>query len=834
MRNGSIAVLREIGVETGGSNVQWAINPADGRMVVIEMNPRVSRSSALASKATGFPIAKIAAKLAVGYTLDELDNDITKVTPASFEPTIDYVVTKIPRFAFEKFPGAKAELTTAMKSVGEAMAIGRTIHESLQKALASMETGLTGFDEIAIPGAPDHAAVIKALSPQTPDRLRLIAQAMRHGLSDDDIQAATAYDPWFLARIREIVEAEAQVRQSGLPLTAEGIRRLKMMGFTDARLAKLTGREESQVRRARQRLGVTAVFKRIDTCGAEFEAQTPYMYSTYEAPVMGDVECEARPSNAKKVVILGGGPNRIGQGIEFDYCCCHACYALTGAGYETIMINCNPETVSTDYDTSDRLYFEPLTLEHVLEILRVERENGTLHGVIVQFGGQTPLKLAQALAHEGIPILGTTPDAIDLAEDRERFQQLLHKLNLRQPVNGMARSRDEAFAIAGRIGYPLVIRPSYVLGGRAMEIVRDDAQLERYIREAVHVSGDSPVLLDSYLSGAIEVDVDALCDGENVHVAGIMQHIEEAGVHSGDSACCLPPYSLSDAIIAELKSQTEAMARALHVVGLMNVQFAIKEGEIYVLEVNPRASRTVPFVAKATDSAIASIAARLMAGEPLSTFPMRPPYPEGVGPDTDLPLADPLTLADPHTPWFSVKEAVMPFARFPGVDTLLGPEMRSTGEVMGWDRTFPLAFLKAQLGAGTILPTEGRVFISIKDADKTPAMAEAAQGLTAMGFEIVATRGTAQWLKSEGIASTPVNKVYEGRPNIVDRLKNADIALVMNTTEGTQAVSDSRDIRAVALYDKIPYYTTAAGAVSAVAAMRARLEGEIGVRTLQG
>ncbi len=492
MRNGSIAVLREIGVETGGSNVQWAINPADGRMVVIEMNPRVSRSSALASKATGFPIAKIAAKLAVGYTLDELDNDITKVTPASFEPTIDYVVTKIPRFAFEKFPGAKAELTTAMKSVGEAMAIGRTIHESLQKALASMETGLTGFDEIAIPGAPDRVAVITALSPQTPDRLRLIAQAMRHGLSDDDIQAATKYDPWFLARIREIVEAEAQVRQNGLPLTADGLRRLKMMGFTDARLAKLTGREEAQVRRARTRLGVTAVFKRIDTCGAEFEAQTPYMYSTYEAPVMGEVECEARPSGAKKVVILGGGPNRIGQGIEFDYCCCHACYALTGAGYETIMINCNPETVSTDYDTSDRLYFEPLTLEHVLEILRVERENGTLHGVIVQFGGQTPLKLAQALAREGIPILGTTPDAIDLAEDRERFQQLLHKLNLRQPVNGMARSRDEAFAIAGRIGYPLVIRPSYVLGGRAMEIVRDDAQLERYIREAVHVSATAP------------------------------------------------------------------------------------------------------------------------------------------------------------------------------------------------------------------------------------------------------------------------------------------------------------------------------------------------------
>jgi carbamoyl-phosphate synthase large subunit len=873
MRNGSIAVLREIGVETGGSNVQWAINPADGRMVVIEMNPRVSRSSALASKATGFPIAKIAAKLAVGYTLDELDNDITKVTPASFEPSIDYVVTKIPRFAFEKFPGSKSELTTAMKSVGEVMAIGRTIHESLQKALASLETGLTGFDEIAMPGVPlsplpspgrrgeapmvqpahpspvgegsgerlspeVHAAIIKALSPQTPDRLRLIAQAMRHGLSDDAIQSATAYDPWFIARIREIVDAEAQVRANGLPLTAEGIRKLKMMGFTDARLARLTGRDEAQVRRARRNLGVTAVFKRIDTCAAEFEAQTPYMYSTYEHPVMGDVECEARPSSAKKVVILGGGPNRIGQGIEFDYCCVHACYALTAAGYETIMINCNPETVSTDYDTSDRLYFEPLTLEHVLEILRVEQENGTLHGVIVQFGGQTPLKLAQALAHEGIPILGTTPDAIDLAEDRERFQQLLHKLNLRQPENGMARSRDEAFAISARIGYPLVIRPSYVLGGRAMEIVRDDAQLERYIREAVQVSGTSPVLLDSYLSGAIEVDVDALCDGQAVHVCGIMQHIEEAGVHSGDSACCLPPYSLSDATVAELKVQTEAMARALHVVGLMNVQFAIKgpaeNPEIYVLEVNPRASRTVPFVAKATDSAIASIAARLMAGEPLSNFPMRPPYPAGVGPDDPLPLADPLTLADPHTPWFSVKEAVLPFARFPGVDTLLGPEMRSTGEVMGWDRTFPLAFLKAQMGAGTHLPTAGRVFVSVKDADKTEALSSAARDLVAMGFELVATRGTAAWLAEQGAPATLVNKVYEGRPNIVDRLKNDEIALVMNTTEGSQAISDSREIRAVALYDKIPYYTTAAGAVSAVAAMKARLEGEIGVRTLQG
>jgi carbamoyl-phosphate synthase large subunit len=833
MRNGSIAVLREIGVETGGSNVQWAINPADGRMVVIEMNPRVSRSSALASKATGFPIAKVAAKLAVGYTLDELDNDITKVTPASFEPSIDYVVTKIPRFAFEKFPGSKAELTTAMKSVGEVMAIGRTFHESVQKALAGLETGLSGFDEIAIEGAPDKAAVVKALSVQTPDRLRLVAQAMRHGLTDDEIAHATAYDPWFLSRIREIVAAEAQIRRDGLPRDEKGLRRLKMMGFTDARLAKLTGRDEGQVRRARRNLGVQAVFKRIDTCAAEFEAQTPYMYSTYEVPAMGEVECEARPSAAKKVVILGGGPNRIGQGIEFDYCCCHACFALTKAGYETIMVNCNPETVSTDYDTSDRLYFEPLTLEHVLEILRVEQDNGTLHGVIVQFGGQTPLKLAQALKDEGIPILGTTPDAIDLAEDRERFQKLLHTLGLKQPENGIATSRDEAFAVAARIGYPLVIRPSYVLGGRAMEIVRDDAQLDRYIATAVQVSGSSPVLLDSYLSGAVEVDVDALCDGQAVHVAGIMEHIEEAGVHSGDSACCLPPHQLSDATVAELKRQTEVMARALNVVGLMNVQFAIKDGVIYVLEVNPRASRTVPFVAKATDSAIASIAARLMAGEKLSAFQLRAPYPEGVGPDTPLPYADPLTLADPKTPWFSVKEAVLPFARFPGVDPLLGPEMRSTGEVMGWDRTFALAFLKAQMGAGTHLPEGGRVFVSIRDADKTPEMAAAARDLAGLGFTLVATRGTADFLRAEGIAAQVVNKVWEGRPNIVDMLKNDDIALVMNSTEGTQSISDSRDIRTVALMDKIPYFTTAAAAIAAVAAMKARREG-YGVRTLQG
>ena len=834
MRNGSIAVLREIGVETGGSNVQWAINPDDGRMVVIEMNPRVSRSSALASKATGFPIAKIAAKLAVGYTLDELDNDITTVTPASFEPTIDYVVTKIPKFAFEKFPGSEPHLTTAMKSVGEAMAIGRTIHESLQKALASMESGLTGFDEVEIEGAPEKSSVIKAISQQTPDRLRTIAQAMRHGLTDDEIHATTMFDPWFLARIREIVDAEETVKTDSLPETESGRRALKMLGFTDARLAALCETPEKDVRRQRLALNVKASFKRIDTCAAEFEAQTPYMYSTYEVPMMGEVECEARPSDRKKVVILGGGPNRIGQGIEFDYCCCHACFALTDVGYETIMVNCNPETVSTDYDTSDRLYFEPLTLEHVLEILRVEQENGNLHGVIVQFGGQTPLKLANALEAEGIPILGTTPDAIDLAEDRERFQDLVQRLGLKQPKNGIASTDEQALAIAGDIGFPLVIRPSYVLGGRAMEIVRDTAQLERYINAAVVVSGDSPVLLDSYLSGAVELDVDALCDGTQVHVTGIMQHIEEAGVHSGDSACSLPPYSLSKATLQEVNRQTEALALALNVRGLMNVQFAIKDDEIYLIEVNPRASRTVPFVAKATDSAIASIAARIMAGEPLSNFPMRDPYPENADYDTTLPLADAMTLADPNMPWFSVKEAVLPFARFPGVDTILGPEMRSTGEVMGWDRSFPRAFLQAQIGAGTTLPTSGTVFFSIKNDDKTPELVETAHVLADLGFDIIATSGTANFLEAHGVSCQTTKKVYEGRPNIVDVMKDGGIDLVLNTTEGAAAVEDSREIRSVALYDKIPYFTTAAGAHAAALAIKAQDEGELVVKALQG
>ncbi|MEX3016386.1 carbamoyl-phosphate synthase large subunit [Gymnodinialimonas hymeniacidonis] len=834
MRTHSINVLREIGVETGGSNVQWAVNPADGRMVVIEMNPRVSRSSALASKATGFPIAKIAAKLAVGYTLDELDNDITKVTPASFEPTIDYVVTKIPRFAFEKFPGSEPHLTTAMKSVGEAMAIGRSFHESVQKALASMETGLTGFDEIEIPGlGEDPAAITKALSQQTPDRLRVIAQAMREGLSDDDIQHVTAFDPWFLARIREIIDEETRIREQGMLATPEDFRRVKMMGFTDARLSILTGIPEAEIRTARHGAGVIAQFKRIDTCAAEFEAQTPYMYSTYEAPAMGEAECEARPSDRKKVVILGGGPNRIGQGIEFDYCCCHACFALSDADYETIMVNCNPETVSTDYDTSDRLYFEPLTLEHTLEILRVEQDNGTLHGVIVQFGGQTPLKLANALEAAGIPILGTTPDAIDLAEDRERFQQLVQKLDLKQPENAIATTDEQAKEAAEHLGYPLVIRPSYVLGGRAMEIVRDTAQLDRYIRDAVVVSGDSPVLLDSYLDGATEVDVDALCDGTDVHVAGIMQHIEEAGVHSGDSACSLPPHTLSTDVQDEIIRQTKALAKALNVVGLMNIQFAVKGDEIYLIEVNPRASRTVPFVAKATDSAIASIAARLMAGEKLADFPAHAPHVD-VDEDTPIEIGDPMSLADFRTPWYSVKEAVLPFARFPGVDTLLGPEMRSTGEVMGWDRTFPRAFLKAQLGAGTHLPTEGTAFLSIKEADKTAELVETAQMLKDLGFTILATRGTAAFLSEHGIASEVVNKHYEGGRTIVDIMKDGGVQLVMNTTEGAQAVEDSRSMRSVTLMDKIPYYTTLAGSHAAAQAMVSAKEGETVVRALQG
>ena len=811
MRNASIAVLREIGVETGGSNVQWAIDPKTGRMVVIEMNPRVSRSSALASKATGFPIAKIAAKLAIGYTLDELDNDITMITPASFEPSIDYIVTKIPRFAFEKFPGSSPNLTTAMKSVGEVMAIGRTFHESLQKALTSLETGLTGFDEVEIQDKSSEATIIKLLSQQTPDRLLLIAQAIREGLTNEQIINATSYDPWFISRIREIIEIEKTVKSGGLPNNSEDMLLLKMYGFSDARISKLAKLTEEEVRKKRLALGIKAVFKRIDTCAAEFEAKTPYMYSTYEVSAMGQAECEAKPTSNEKVVILGGGPNRIGQGIEFDYCCCHACFALSGQGYETIMINCNPETVSTDYDTSDRLYFEPLTFEHVMEILRVEKESGKLLGVIVQFGGQTPLKLANALDEAGITILGTSPDAIDLAEDRERFKELLNASELKQPVNGVAYSPEEAFKIAEKVKYPLVIRPSYVLGGRAMEIVRDNNQLESYIRNAVHVSGKSPVLLDSYLTDAIEVDVDAISDGKNVHIAGIMEHIEEAGVHSGDSACSLPPYSLRQATIGELEKQTKTLALSLNVVGLMNIQFAIKDDTIFVLEVNPRASRTVPFVAKAVNSPIAAIAARVMAGEPLTNF----------------------ELKSSNTKHICVKEAVLPFNRFPGVDILLGPEMRSTGEVMGKDNNFERAFFKAQLGAGVELPKTGNVFISVRNNDKSERLLQTAKLLIELGFKIIATRGTAEYFEQNSIKSISVNKVYEGRPNIVDMMKNEEIDLVMNTTDGTQAIEDSHSMRAVCLSDKIPYYTTLAASSAAAIAIKKWQEGEIGVRSIQ-
>jgi carbamoyl-phosphate synthase large subunit len=719
-----------------------------------------------------------------------------------------------------------------MKSVGEAMAIGRTFHESMQKALASLETGLTGFDEIAIPGAPDQAAIIKALSRQTPDRIRIIAQAMRHGLSDDTIHHVTKFDPWFLARIREIVDTEARIRRDGLPVTEDGLRALKMMGFTDARLAKLTGRDESNIRRARLNLGVTAQFKRIDTCAAEFEAQTPYMYSTYEHPTMGEPECEARPSDRKKVVILGGGPNRIGQGIEFDYCCVHACYALSDVGYETIMINCNPETVSTDYDTSDRLYFEPLTFEHVMEILRVEQSRGHLHGVIVQFGGQTPLKLANALHDAGIPILGTTPDAIDLAEDRERFQQLVQRLGLKQPENAIATTDAQAKAAAEKLGYPLVIRPSYVLGGRAMEIVRDNAQLDRYIREAVVVSGDSPVLLDRYLSGATEVDVDALCDGTAVHVAGIMQHIEEAGVHSGDSACSLPPHTLSDDIQTRIIAQTEALAHALNVVGLMNVQFAVKDDEIYLIEVNPRASRTVPFVAKATDSAIASIAARLMAGEKLADFPMAAPH-TPVDDATPIIPNDPMTLASYRTPWFSVKEAVLPFAPLPR--RRHAPRARDAlhrrGHGLG--PHLPPRLPQGAAGRGHHPARGGHGLRLDQGRGQDALLIEAAQILRALGFSLLATRGTAAFLKAHDIPSDVVNKAYEGGRSIVDIIKDGGVQLVLNTTEGAQAVEDSRSMRAVTLADKIPYFTTLAASHAAAQAMRASREGELGVRSLQ-
>jgi carbamoyl-phosphate synthase large subunit len=839
MRNASIACLREIGVETGGSNVQFAVNPKDGRLIVIEMNPRVSRSSALASKATGFPIAKVAAKLAVGYTLDEITNDITGATPASFEPTIDYVVTKIPRFAFEKFKGAEPNLGTAMKSVGEVMAIGRNFQESVQKALRGLETGLSGFNQVdALVGAP-RPEIEAALARATPDRLLVAAQALREGFTVAEVAAIAGYDPWFLERIAEIVAAEAEVMRDGLPNDATGMRRLKAMGFSDKRLAWLAlqsvdlrgmnrgiargsglihevvkamtgGVTEEEVRAHRLRLGVRPVFKRIDTCAAEFAAPTPYMYSTYEAPSFGEPEDESAPSDKRKIVILGGGPNRIGQGIEFDYCCCHACFALAEAGYETIMINCNPETVSTDYDTSDRLYFEPLTTEDVLAILDVERSRGELVGVIVQFGGQTPLNLARALEKAGIPILGTTPDAIDLAEDRERFAALVDRLRLKQPANGMARTRDEALIIAERIGYPVLMRPSYVLGGRAMEIVDSAGQLDDYIRTAVQVSGDAPVLIDRYLRDAIEVDVDAICDGTDVVVAGVMQHIEEAGVHSGDSACSLPPYSLSDDIVAEIERQTVALAHGLGVVGLMNIQFAVKDGEVYLIEVNPRASRTVPFVAKAIGVPVAKIAARVMAGERLR----------------DLPA---INRRIGHV---AVKEAVFPFNRFPGVDPVLSPEMKSTGEVMGIAADFTTAFAKAQLGAGTVLPTRGTVFVSVKDGDKAHIV-PAARMLVDAGFALVATGGTADHLSRAGLPVERINKVAQGRPHIADRIADGGIDLIFNTTEGWQSLKDSKPIRQAALAARIPYFTTAPASVEAARAIAAGGRGVLEVRPLQ-
>ena len=840
MRNASIAVLREIGVETGGSNVQFAVNPADGRLIVIEMNPRVSRSSALASKATGFPIARVAAKLAVGYTLDEITNDITGATPASFEPTLDYVVTKIPRFAFEKFKGAKNDLATAMKSVGEVMAIGRNFQESMQKALRGLETGLDGFNRVTALEGATKEKITAALSRRTPDRLLQVAQAMRDGFDVDEINRITGYDKWFLRQIEEIIAAENEIAADGLPNTADSLRRLKSMGFSDRRLATLAVRSvgvagglgetqarrsgllhdalqamagatsEEEVRALRRKLGVEPVFKRIDSCAAEFEAITPYMYSTYEAPSFGEAENEANPTDRRKIVILGGGPNRIGQGIEFDYCCVHACFALSEAGFETIMVNCNPETVSTDYDTSDRLYFEPLTAEDVLEILRVEQSNGELVGVIVQFGGQTPLKLAQALEDAGIPILGTSPDAIDLAEDRERFARMVNKLKLKQPDNGIAKSRDEAAAAARRIGYPVLLRPSYVLGGRAMEIVDSEAQLDDYIATAVNVSGDSPVLVDQYLRDAVECDVDVISDGTDVRIAGVMQHIEEAGVHSGDSACTLPPYSLDPEIIAEIERQAEALAIALNVKGLMNVQFAVKDGEVYLIEVNPRASRTVPFVAKAIGRPIAKIAALVMAGEPLSGF-------------------EPFKLDTAH---MSVKEAVFPFSRFPGADPILSPEMRSTGEVMGIDSSFAEAFLKSQMGAGMGLPATGTLFVSMKQSDKA-VIVPAVKQLVEAGWSIIATGGTQTYLAEQGLPVERVNKVAEGQPHIVDAIIDGKVDLIFNSTEGWQSLMDSKSIRASALEAKLPYYTTATASVAAAQAIATVDASKLEVRSLQ-
>ncbi len=806
MRNASFAVLREIGVDTGGSNVQFAINPDDGRMVVIEMNPRVSRSSALASKATGFPIAKVAAKLAVGYTLDEIANDITGgKLPASFEPTIDYVVTKMPRFTFEKFPGTEAMLTTAMKSVGEAMSMGRNFAESLQKCLRSLETGLSGLDEVE--RVTDKDSATKELSNPTPDRLLVAAQALRVGMSVEEICAITKYDPWFMRQLEEIVLAEKQIAD-GKWKAADELYALKRMGFSDMRIAKLANVSTADVVAQRHKLNVRPVFKRVDTCAAEFDSTTPYMYSSY------DQECEAEPSDKEKIVILGGGPNRIGQGIEFDYCCVHACYALKDAGYETIMINCNPETVSTDYDTSDRLYFEPLTAEDVLEILQKEKSNGTLKGVIVQFGGQTPLKLARTLEAAGIPIIGTSPDSIDLAEDRDRFRALIDKLKLKQPKSAIGRSIEEVIAASDDIGFPLLVRPSYVLGGRAMAIMYDKPSLEKYVGEIVKMFGDGPILVDAYLKDATELDVDCLSDGKDVIIAGIMQHIEEAGIHSGDSACSLPAYSLSDNVLTEVKRQAQALAQELKVKGLMNVQFAIKDEEVYLIEVNPRASRTIPFVAKSIGLPIAKIASRIMAGEALK----------------DLVPAGHETTTLQH---IAVKESVFPFARFPNVDVILGPEMKSTGEAMGIDIDFPRAFAKSQLSAGTTIPMEGKVFVSVKESDK-PAIAPMCKQLAELGFTLVATSGTAKYLQEQGLEVEVVNKVREGRPHIVDMLKDNEIALVLNTTEGAAAIADSFSIRRTTLLMKLPYYTTIAGAKAATQAIAAiKNGGGLDVRSIQ-
>ncbi|MFA7496799.1 MAG: carbamoyl-phosphate synthase large subunit [Acidithiobacillus sp.] len=804
MRDASIAVLRRIGVDTGGSNVQFAVNPEDGRLIIIEMNPRVSRSSALASKATGFPIARIAAKLALGFTLDELRNDITQATPASFEPTIDYVVTKIPRFAFEKFPEADAHLTTQMKSVGEVMAIGRSFQESLQKALRGLETGVDGLDEKLIGNSPETLQKLEQeLRVPGPDRLWYLADAIRRGWDHDTLQHITHIDPWFLDQIFEIIETEESLRGIALAnLDAQRLRELKSMGFADRRLAHLLGCQESVLRVHRQKLGIRPVYKRVDTCAAEFQSPTPYLYSTYE------MECEAEPTTKPKIMILGGGPNRIGQGIEFDYCCVHAAMALHEDGFETIMVNCNPETVSTDYDTSDRLYFEPLTLEDVLEIVAVEKPQG----VIVQFGGQTPLKLANDLEAAGVPIIGTTPDSIDLAEDRERFQQLLQQLGLRQPENAIARSAAEALSKAQELGYPLVVRPSYVLGGRAMRIVYAEEDLQRYMEEAVRISNDQPILLDRFLNDALEVDIDAVADkDQQVVVAGIMEHIEQAGVHSGDSACCLPPYSLSIEVQAELRRQTVELALALGVVGLMNCQFAVQEDRIYVLEVNPRASRTVPFVSKATGWPLAKIASRCMTGQTLAT--------QGIP-------------QIPNPSHFSVKEAVFPFIKFPGVDVLLGPEMKSTGEVMGIGASFGEAFLKAQIGAGEHFPDSGTVFLSVRDADKTK-LVPAARTLASLGFHLMATKGTAAFLSDHGLEVTAVNKVTEGRPHIVDAIKNGKVQIIINTVDERQSVRDSFSIRRAALQMGLTYYTTLAGAIAGAEAIHALMTEERSILRLQ-